>query len=108
MGIGPHRGFVAKGGDDRIVGAQVNLPLVAIDQDHIAIQRFGCDFVGVDHQRDGERAGDDGRVRANRAFFEHDAFEFAAIIQQFSRANITGHKDRVVGHICAGVRTLSS
>ena len=72
--------------------------LIAIHHDMIAIQRLGGDARAMDHQRNGQGPRNNGCVRTDRALFQHDAFQAAAIIQQFGRADIAGNQDGVGGH----------
>ncbi len=86
---------------DVFLGAQVDMPLVAIDEDGVAVQRLAGDARGLDDQRDGERAGDDGGVAADRAFLEHHRAQRAAIVEQLARADVARHEDCVVGQLAA-------
>ena len=48
-------------------------------------------------------AQDDGGMAADRAFFQHDALQLAAVFQKLGRADVAGDQDRIVGHLRAGV-----
>ena len=80
---------------------------VAVDQNGIAVQRLGRDAAGVNHQRNRQSARDDGGVAADRTLFEHDAFQFAAIFQEFRGADVAGDQNRVFGHLGPGILALS-
>ena len=100
MGLRLHRDFVAEGRDHSVIGAQMSDTLIAVDHDVIAIERFCGDAGRVDDQRDRQRAGNNGSVAADGAFFEHDSLERAAIIQQFGRPDVAGDQDGIRRHFC--------
>ena len=56
--LGLHRHLVAEGTDHAVIGAQMHDALIAIDKDEIAVERFCGDALGMNDQRNGERAGD--------------------------------------------------
>ena len=96
--LGLHRDLVAEGGGDGVVGAQVDGALIAVHHDEVAVQRLGRDAAGADHQRDRQCAGDDSGMRADGAFFQHDAAQAATIVQQFGGADVAGHENGIGGH----------
>ena len=104
---GAHRDLVAEGGGHGFLGPQVNDARVAVDQDRVAVQRLLGDALGMNDKRDRKRPRDDGGVACDRAFLQHDATQRAPVIQELRRPDIAGHKDRVVGHLCAGVLALA-
>ena len=105
--LGLHGDLVAEGGGDAVFGAQMGDALIAVDQDRVAVQRLGRDAFGMDHQRNDQRARHHGGVGPDRAFLKHDPFQLAAIVQQFGRADVARDKDRVGGHVGAGIAPLS-
>ena len=61
----------------------------------------------MDHQRNGKRAGHDGGMAADRAFFQNHAAQLAAIFQQLARADVARDQHRVFRHRRPGVLALS-
>ena len=107
LGGGLHGDLVAEGAGHRFLGAQVDDALVAIDKDLVAIQRLGHDAVGMDHQRDGQRAGHDGGMGADGAFFQHHALQLAPVVEQFGGADVARHQHGVFRHFRAGIGALA-
>ena len=68
-----HLDLLAEGLGDGLLGAQVDVAVVAVDQDRVAVQRLAGDARRLDDQRDRQRPGDDRRVAADRALLEHHA-----------------------------------
>ena len=80
--------------------------LIAVDQNRITVQRLGGNVAGVDHHRNGQGPRDNSGMRTDAAFFQNDAFQLAAIIQQLRRTNVARHQHRVVGHRRPGILAL--
>ena len=104
--LGLHRDLVAERGGHAVLGAQVDDPGVAVDENRVAVQRLDCDPARVDDQRDRQRPRDDGRVAADAAFGQDHPAQLAAIVQQFGRADVARDEDRVFRHLGPGVAAL--
>ena len=104
--LGLHGDLVAEAAGHGVVGAQMHHALIAVDQNLVAVQRLGNHALGVNHHRNRQRAGHNRRMAADRAFFQHHAFQLAAIVQEFRRPDVAGDKNGVVRHGRAGVLAL--
>ena len=101
-----HCDFVFESCVHGIVGSQVHDPLIAVHQDIVAVKCLAGDTFCVDHKRNCPSPCYDCRMAAHRAVFENDPFEGFTVFEQFARANVAGHEDRVFGHV-ACVRALT-
>ncbi len=104
--MGLHLDLVAEGGGNGIFGAQMHNALFAIDKNFVAIKRLGGDPLGMDDQRNGQRARNNRGMAADRAIFQNNAFKFAPVFQQFARPDIAGNKHGVFGHLGASICAL--
>ena len=97
-----HVDLLAEGLGDGLLGPQVDVAEVAVDEDRVAVQRLAGDARRMDHERDRERAGDDRRVAPDRALLEHHAAELAAVVEQLARPDVARDEDRVLGQLAPG------
>jgi len=105
--LGLHRHLVTKGRGHGVVGTQVHNTLVAIDKDEITVERLGGDALGIDDQRNRQRARDDRSMRADSPLLEHDPAQAPPVIEQICRPDIARHEDGICRHLGAGLLALS-
>ena len=86
---------------------QVYDPLIAINEDRIAVERLSGDVLCVNDKRDRPCAGHNGRVRPDRAFFKNDTAQTLAVFQQFAWSDVARHENGVLWHRGAGLFALT-
>jgi hypothetical protein len=104
--LGVHRHLVAEGRGHVVIGRRWTVPVSPSTRIASPFSASVRDPLGLDHQRDRERAGDDGRVAADRALFQHHAAQRAAVFQKLARPDVAGDEDRVLGQRRAGLGGL--
>ncbi len=77
----------------------MDIALLAVDQNRVAVHGLAGDALGLDDQRDRQRPRHDRGMAADRAFFEHHAAQPPAVIEQFARADISRDQDGILGDV---------
>ena len=96
-GLLVQRQLLAKGGQDRGLGAQMHPAEIAVHHDRVAGGGVAGDPLGLHHHRQGQRPRHDRGMAAERALLQHQRTDAAAMLHHLGRAEIARDEHRALG-----------